>query len=136
MTHLLDTNIIIYALKGSYPAIAVHMASHLPSDIAIPTIVKAELIYGAHKSNQRERIINILGEFLAPFSLLPFEEKSATAYGRIRSELERKGSPIGPNDLIIAATALVHAAVLVTHNTREFQKVEGLQLEDWTEERP
>ncbi len=76
-----------------------------------------------------------IGEFEAPFTSLPFDDSCVDAYGRIRSELEKAGTPIGPNDLMIAAVALTHNLTLVTHNTREFQRVAHLSLADWKRER-
>ncbi|MFO1349527.1 MAG: PIN domain-containing protein [Gammaproteobacteria bacterium] len=72
-----------------------------------------------------------LNQFLAVFRSLPFDDAAAETYGRIRADLAAKGTPIGPNDLMIAAIAVTHGAILVTHNTREFERVDGLQWEDW-----
>jgi tRNA(fMet)-specific endonuclease VapC len=130
--YLLDTHICIYLLKGMYPALKVHMQSHSPSSIGIPAIVKAELYFGAYESQNKEKTLKVLDAFLAPLSVLPFGDQEAFFYGRIRAELESEGQSIGPNDLLIASTALTCGAVLVTHNAQEFQRVKGLIWEDWT----
>jgi tRNA(fMet)-specific endonuclease VapC len=94
-------------------------------------VVKAELFYGALKS--RNPVTNLAKQrrFLGRFVSLPFDDLAAEAYGRIRARLEQAGQLIGPNDLLIAAIAVAHQVMLVTHNTREFQRVEGLQVDDW-----
>jgi tRNA(fMet)-specific endonuclease VapC len=130
--HLLDTNICIYLLKGAYPSLRGQFASRSPSSIALPSIVKAELLLGAYKSNRREATLAVLDAFLAPYRILPFGDEESVFYARIRSELEAEGKPMGANDLLIAATALARGATLVTRNTREFGRVKGLAWEDWT----
>jgi tRNA(fMet)-specific endonuclease VapC len=131
--HLLDTDICIYMLKGMYPNLRTRLASRPPSSIAIPSVVKAELLLGAYKSNRREEVILVLDAFLTPFRILPFGDEETVFYARIRSQLEAEGKPIGPNDCLIAATALARGATLVTHNTAEFGRVPGLALEDWVQ---
>jgi tRNA(fMet)-specific endonuclease VapC len=95
------------------------------------SIVVAELLYGAEKSNNRSRTRARVERFLGPFASLPFDDKCAAEYGIIRASLERQGRPIGGNDLMIAAIARRHDVVLVSHNQREFERVAGLRLEDW-----
>ena len=130
--HLLDTDICIYLLKGIYPSLRSRLAARAPSSIAIPAVVKAELLLGAYKSSRREATIMVLDAFLTPFKLLPFGDEETVFHARIRSELEAEGKPMGPNDLLIAATAMARGATLVTHNVREFGRVNGLAWEDWT----
>jgi tRNA(fMet)-specific endonuclease VapC len=130
--YCLDTNTIIYFLKGSFPAIAARLREKRPEDIFIPEMVLAELLYGANKSQQRQQNLKRIHAFLAPFNKLGFIGEAATHYADIRFALESSGQTIGPNDLIIAATTRAHGMVLVSYNTREFQRVEGLQVEDWT----
>jgi tRNA(fMet)-specific endonuclease VapC len=96
-------------------------------------MVVAELLYGVEKSGRRERNIKMVAAFLSLFNTVSFDEKAAEYYGAIRAELEREGKSIGGNDLIIAATALANAAVLVTHNINEFSRIHGLILEDWAD---
>jgi len=94
-------------------------------------IVKAELYYGAYKGTRLESNLVLYQEFFSELVSLPFDGNAAAVYGRIRARLEALGTPIGPNDLQIAAIALANDLILVTHNTREFSRVEGLRLEDW-----
>jgi tRNA(fMet)-specific endonuclease VapC len=133
VTYFLDTNICIYALKGLYPKIQEQMEAHVPSEISLPSIVLAELYYGAAKSTAREKVIQRLHEFIAPLHIVAFDSRSAMAYGSIRAELESMGRVIGPNDLVVAATTLGNGGTLITHNVKEFSSVPGLRIEDWTE---
>lgn len=132
MTFFLDTNICIHALKGRYPAIMLRLERCLPSVVKISAMVHAELLLGAKKSDRAEQIFPILEQFLAPLEVVPFDKKTSEVYAEIRSDLEKKGTVIGPNDLIIAATVVANNGILVTHNIREFKKVVGLKIEDWT----
>lgn len=133
MTYFLDTNICIYAAKGQYPSLQQTWLSHSPSAIAVPAIVKAELLYGALKSRDPKRAIQTIRRLLDPYPVIAFDEACLPHYASVRSSLESIGQPIGPNDLLIASTALAHDAILVTHNSREFQRVPGLKTEDWTQ---
>lgn len=133
MSWFLDTNICIYALKGKFPPIARNLSRHVPEDIKIPSLVYAELMLGAHKSQQREKTREIVRAFLAPFEVVPFCEKAAEIYAEVRGDLEQAGKVVGPNDLVIAATVLAQNGRLVTHDTREFSRVPHLKLESWTE---
>jgi tRNA(fMet)-specific endonuclease VapC len=130
--HLLDTPICIDYLKGVFPALKTRLESHTPATVAIPAIVKAELYFGANKSQNREKTLKVLDAFLAPMAILPFGDEESILYARIRADMESKGQSIGPNDLLIAATALARGAILVTHNVTEFKRVNGLIWEDWT----
>ncbi len=129
---LLDTNICIYWLKGTYPGIGRRLRALSPDQVAVPAIVQAELYLGARKSMAREKVMAAVEAFLAPLDVVPFGSEEARQYARIRAEAEAAGKPIGPNDLLIAATALARGATLVTHNAREFSRVAGLAIEDWT----
>ncbi|HKZ84632.1 MAG TPA: type II toxin-antitoxin system VapC family toxin [Anaerolineae bacterium] len=131
MRYLLDTNTCIQFLNSRNSAVQRRLAAVSRDDVAICQIVKAELIYGAYRSARREANLALLARFFSQFVSLPFDDASAEIYGRIRAELVRAGTPIGPNDLMIAAIALAHDAILVTHNVREFGRVEGLRFEDW-----
>jgi tRNA(fMet)-specific endonuclease VapC len=133
MIYFLDTNICIYHLNGSVPNINERLKQADINTIKIPSMVAAELLYGVEKSGRREHNIKMVTTFLSLFKTVPFDRKSAEYYGVIRAELERGGKSIGGNDLIIAATALANAAVLVTHNINEFSRIHGLLLEDWTD---
>jgi tRNA(fMet)-specific endonuclease VapC len=103
-----------------------------PKRIKVPSVVEAELRYGAVKSEKPDRTLRAVERFLSPNSSVPFDRACAAHYARIRGALESKGEPIGPDGLIIAATVRAHGGVLVTHNLREFARVDGLVLEDWT----
>lgn len=93
--------------------------------------MKTELIHGAFRSSRVAENLRLLERFFAPFVSLPFDDRCANAYGRLRSDLERAGTPIGPNDLMIAAVAVAHELTLVTANTREFGRVIGLAIDNW-----
>ncbi len=131
MTHLLDTNTCIKYLNGQSESIRRHIEAMYPQSIVLCSVVKAELFYGALKSARPKQNLANQQRFVNRFISLPFDDDAAEAYGRIRAQLEKLGTPIGPNDLLIAAIAVANEATLVTHNTREFSRVEGLQIEDW-----
>jgi len=131
---LLDTNTCIHFLNGSSERIAQRMKSCSPSDIALCSVVKAELLYGARHSKHVEENLQLLDRFFLPSTSLPFDDRCAEEYGIIRAQLAAQGTPIGPNDLMISAIARANDSTLVTHNTREFSRVAGLRLTDWEEE--
>lgn len=128
---LLDTNACIRVLNGSCPALVDRLRVHDPGEILIASVVKAELLFGARKSRRVEHNLALLSRFLAPFRPAQFDDACAEHYGLLRADLERAGQPIGPNDMLIAATARAHDAVLVTANTKEFRRVVGLRVVDW-----
>ena len=132
MSYYLDTNMCIYYLNGRYDAVRQHLLAHTPEEIRIPAIVKAELLAGAYKSSRRLVTEQKLLSFLSFFVLEPFGDRMTYAYAELRSQLEKNGTLIGPDDMLIAATVLAEDGILVTHNVREFQRVKGLRLEDWT----
>jgi len=132
MTYCLDTNICIYILNGKYPVLFERMISHSPDEILIPSIVMAELLHGAEKSIKRDDNVNKISAFLLPFEIVPFDAAGANHYAKIKSILERTGTVIGPNDHLIAATALARNAILVTNNIYEFSRIDDLKLENWT----
>ncbi len=129
--YLLDTNACIRILNDSSASLVRRFRSHHPSEISLCSVVKAELLYGARKSARIAENLETLKLFFKPLSSVPFDDRAADHYGMIRTELEKLGTPIGANDLMIAAIARVHDAVLVTHNVREFSRVANLQIEDW-----
>ena len=131
MIYLLDTNVCIHLLRERNPIILNRFTQHISADILLCSVVKAELLYGARRSQRAEANLQLLKTFFAPLRSLPFDDKSAEHYGQIHADLLDQGSPIGPNDTFIAAIARAHDATLVTHNTREFGRVAGLKLEDW-----
>lgn len=131
MSYLFDTNTCIRYLNGQSVSIKTRLEQLRPNDIKLCSVVKAELLYGAAKSNVGERTLMRLKRFFDAFISLPFDDRSAAVYGDIRAKLERQGTPIGPNDLMIAAIALANDLILVTHNLREFERIDNLKYEDW-----
>ena len=131
MKYYLDTNICIYFLKGLYPELLDKIMLYNPDDIKIASIVKAELLYGAEKSKKRDDNLEKVNKFLLPFEIVPFDNNAAEKYSAIRTELEKAGNIIGPNDLIISATVLSQGGILVTNNGKEFKRVPGLAVEEW-----
>jgi len=129
--YLLDTNTCIEYLNDAHSAVAKRLRSEAPTDVALCSVVKGELLYGAFHSDRPEANPALLAEFFDGFVPFPFDDAAADNYGRVRSALAKQGIPIGPNDLLIAAIALANGLTLVTHNTREFDRVAGLSLEDW-----
>jgi len=131
MRYLLDTNVCIRYLNGQSEKICQQLSMKNPEEIALCAIVKAELIYGVYKSRNQARNLQKLFLFFEPFISLPFEDEASGVYGRIRSQLDQAGTPIGPNDLMIAAIAIANNVTLVTHNTSEFSRIGSLYIEDW-----
>lgn len=129
--YLLDTNICIYFMKNTYPRLTEKIFSYDPSQLAISSITVYELEYGASKSKWGEQTRQNLRMVLAPFNILPFDSNDAFMAGKIRAQLERKGTPIGPYDIQIAAQGLARDLIVVTHNTDEFRQVADLAVEDW-----
>ena len=129
---LLDTNICIQVINARPPGVLERFRQHRMGEIGLCSVVAAELAYGVAKSGS-PRNRQALEMFLAPLIILPFEEAALWAYGDLRSELERKGTPIGALDTMIAAHALSQQSTLVTNNTREFARVPGLALENWVQ---
>ena len=125
------TNACIHILNNSSPPLVARLHQQDPEIVYLCSVVKAELTYGAYRSSRIAENLRVLHRFFEPFASLPFDDLCAEHYGRIRRDLERDGTPIGPNDLMIAATALAHDLFLVTGNTREFARVAGLRLQDW-----
>ncbi|WP_026734997.1 type II toxin-antitoxin system tRNA(fMet)-specific endonuclease VapC [Fischerella sp. PCC 9605] len=134
MTYLLDSNVCIRLINNSSPAVTNRLASQQPEDILNSTITQLELYYGAYRSAQQERNLEILQRFFNQFTIISLDPEAARIAGRIRAELASSGTPIGPYDLQIAAIAMANNLILVTHNTKEFSRVNGLQIEDWEEE--
>lgn len=134
MTYLLDSNVCIRLINNSSSAVTTRLASQQPEDILISTITKLELYYGAYRSAQQERNLEILQRFFSQFTIIPLDSEAARIAGRIRAELAASGKPIGPYDVQIAAIAMANNLIVVTHNTKEFSRVNGLQIEDWEEE--
>jgi tRNA(fMet)-specific endonuclease VapC len=132
MNYLLDTNICLYIIRKKPATVIERVRSKQPGQIAISTITLAELEYGIVRSQYPERNRIALLEFLFPFAILDFNQRACAEYGQIRASLESKGRPIGPMDLLLAAQAKSYHLILVTNNEKEFRRIEGLRIENWT----
>ena len=130
MRYLLDTNVCVMYLNGRSTSVRDRLLSIPLEDIAVCSVVKAELFYGALRSNNPTRTLERQQEFLERFASLPFGDEAAIVCGQIRARLASAGTPIGAYDLQIAAIALVNILTLATHNTLEFERIDGLQVED------
>ena len=131
MRYLLDTNIWIFYLKNSSSLVGTRLRNTSASDIAVCSVVRAELLHGARKYEKRTERVARVELTLSPFISLPFDDAAARHYATIRDDLELRGVTIGPNDLMIAAIAVAHELTLVSNN-REFNRVDGMPVEDWT----
>ncbi len=131
MKYLLDTNVVIVYLKGRSLPLKLKIQTINPIDIAVSSIVKAELFAGSAKSQDPIKSRQKQEIFLSRFFSLPFDDETAQVYGLLRANLEKQGKPIGPMDMLIAATAIRWNLTLITHNISEFQFIEGLLIEDW-----
>jgi tRNA(fMet)-specific endonuclease VapC len=130
---LLDTNICIYIINAKPPTVLARFSQYRLGDIGVSSVVAAELAFGVAKSGSA-RNRQALEMFLAPLEIVPFDAAANWVYGDVRADLERRGTPIGSLDSMIAAHALCLRSVLVTNNTREFAKVPGLLLDNWVSE--
>lgn len=131
MKWMLDTDTCIALIKRQPPDLIKRLRAKAVGDIGISSITLAELRHGVATSERREQNHSALDQFLLPLDIAPFDELAADFYGTIRAQLEKKGTPIGPLDTLIAAQALSMNVVLVTHNVREFKRVNGLRIDDW-----
>jgi tRNA(fMet)-specific endonuclease VapC len=129
---LLDTNICIYIHRQKQPAVMARFQQMRPGDAAVSVVTFGELMFGAEKSQQRALVLQRLRRFVELVPVLPLPESAAEHYGAIRAVLEAKGQPIGGNDLWIAAHARAIGATVVTNDDREFSRVPGLKVENWT----
>ena len=130
MKYVLDTNTLIYFFKG-LADVSKHMLEQSPSELAIPTVVLFELEVGIAKSTSPRKRKSQLQEITALVNVLPFGIAESKSAAQIRVKLEKHGLPIGPYDVLIAATALANNMILVTHNQKEFGRIEELKIEDW-----
>ena len=133
MHYLLDTNICIYLIKKRPLTVHERFRQYSPKDVAISTITLFELQYGIEKSQYRQHSKDALAKFLLPLNLIDLNSSSAVEAAIIRAQLEKKGMPIGPYDLLIAGLARSLDMTLVTNNTKEFERIDGLHLENWIE---
>jgi len=131
MTYLLDTNICIYIIKKKPARVLQTLQTLQLAEVGISSITVAELRYGVEKSKYGARNRRAVEQFLTPLMIADFDADAAQLYGRIRADLESKGTPIGPLDTLIAAHALSLNVTLVTNNTKEFLRVPGLKVANW-----
>ena len=131
MKYMLDTNICIYIIKHRQEEVIQKFMEHDPDDICISAITYAELVHGVEKSQAKEKNRVALMVLLSEIQIVPFDDLAAQSYGEIKADLQKKGTPIGLMDTLIAAHAKALNLTLVTNNTKEFARVEGLELEDW-----
>ncbi len=130
LKYMLDTNIVIYIIKRRPLEVRETFNRHA-GQLSISAITLAELLHGAEKSTKPEHNLRQVEEFVSRLEVLEYGIKAAAHYGDIRADLERKGTPIGVNDLHIAGHARSEGLILVTNNLREFERVEALRLENW-----
>ena len=133
MKYMLDTNVLVHLIRNKSENVKNRLRQENISDVCISSITYAELEYGVSKSSNKEKNALALLTVLSGIKVLPLGESAGKVYGSIRASLEKDGNVIGPNDMLIAAHALAEGLTLVTNNTREFRRVPGLNIEDWTD---
>ncbi len=133
MTYMLDTNICIYAIKNKPEQVLQQLKANLPYGLCISAITLAELEHGVEKSASPEKNTVALMQFLAIMDVLPFDDAAASEYGKICAYLQKRGTPIGTMDMLIAGHAKAEGLILVTNNVREFERVPDLEIENWAE---
>lgn len=131
MRFLLDTDTCIYALKQNHRVLE-RLLSTSREEVAVSVITKAELRTGAAKSASPIKTLRLVENFLSPITLVEFTSEDAVAYASVRSRLEQAGTPIGPLDTLIASQAIARKLTLVSNNEREFRRVHGLNIENWS----
>ena len=131
LKYLLDTNACIRYITGRSVSLRDKLLAMSEAEIAVYSVVKAEMFYGSMKSQNPNKSLKEQNEFLEQFQSLPFDDEAALIFGELRADLAKKGTPIGAYDLQIAAIALGNDLTLVTHNVQKFVRVEGLRVEDW-----
>ena len=129
--YLLDTNTCVEVLRNRNLGTITRYRSCRPNELRMCSVVLGELFYGALRSANPFSNFTLVQTFSWPIRSLPFDDSAADAYAHVRTDLEKNGQPIGPNDTMIAAIAMANGLTLVTHNTAEFSRVKGLQLENW-----
>jgi tRNA(fMet)-specific endonuclease VapC len=131
---MLDTNICVFIIRRRPETVLKKLKAIKMGDACLSSITLSELEYGVRKSPDSQKAEHLLQSFLVPFLILPFDENAALEYGKVRQSLERKGTPIGPLDTLIAAHAMSEHLILVTNNVAEFSRVGNLTVQDWTAE--
>jgi len=130
--YLVDTNILIYLCNSKSKLLENKFKTHQPDEFAVSAITVGEMIYGVNKSRQRYRNLQAILKIVSPFRILDFDSSDGWQYGEIRAELEKKGMSIGGNDIMIAAQAKRRGLIVITNNTKEYKRIIGLKIEDWT----
>lgn len=132
MKYMLDTNICIFIIKNNPLHVLKKFTTLNVGDVCISSVTYAELMFGVEKSLHHQKNKTALEQFVLPLEIMAFDVESAQYYGKIRTELEKKGTLIGALDLMIGAHALSLNSILVTNNVKEFSRVSHLKIEDWT----
>ena len=132
MTFLIDTNILIYLCNSKSVLLEKRFRSYRPDEFGVSSITVGELIYGVKKSKHIDHNLQAILKVLSPFYVIDFDSGDGWEYGDIRADLEKRGKIIGGNDCMIAAQARRRALTVITNNTREYLRVPGLRVEDWT----
>lgn len=133
MRYMLDTNICIYAIKQKPKQVFQRLQTIDPQDVCVSSVTYAELVHGVEKSAAIEKNRVALSMLLAGIEILDFDTNAADQYGKVRADLEKRGAPIGPLDIMIAGHALSADCTIVTNNVGEFSRVKGLKIENWAE---
>jgi len=131
ISYLLDTNICIYLIKKQPPEVLARFQQIKIKQLHIPSITLFELYYGIEKNNSQQRNLSALENFIAPLTVVNFTLDAAKKAAKIRNHLQKQGTPIGAYDIQIAAIAMSLNMTLLTNNTREFERIKGLKLENW-----
>jgi tRNA(fMet)-specific endonuclease VapC len=130
-TYLVDTDIIIYWLRGKHPQISQKIEEIDSNALRLSAITVAELYFGAHNSSKPQENLQLLEELLAEVQVIPFEVSTAAVFGQVKTQLRQSGYTISDSDIFIAATALAHGMILVTNNEKHFGLVARLMIENW-----
>ncbi|MBQ4232117.1 MAG: type II toxin-antitoxin system VapC family toxin [Lachnospiraceae bacterium] len=133
MRYMLDTNICIYVIKHKPEKVFQELQKHDPSEVCISSVTYAELVHGVEKSEAVEKNRLALSLLLANIEILDFDVEAANCYGKVRADLEKKGTPIGPLDMMIAGHAHSLGYTVVTNNMKEFSRVSNLKIDNWAE---
>lgn len=133
MRYMLDTNICIYAIKHKPQKVFLKLQEVNPEDVCVSSITYAELVHGVEKSAAIEKNRLALSMLFANIEILNFDVDAANCYGKIRADLEKKGTPIGPLDMMIAGHTMSKGYIVVTNNVKEFSRVPNLKIENWAE---
>lgn len=133
MKYMLDTNICVYLIKKKPENVLIKLHSNMGEGVSISSITLAELMHGVEASAYPERNALALNQFLSIMDILPFDDEAAAEYGKICATLRRQGTPIGVMDMLIAAHAKAKGLIIVTNNVGEFERIEGLGLENWVD---